>query len=207
MARGVIIPTVFESGNKGWKTQDIYSKLLEDRVVILDDEVNSYTASVVSTSLLYLEGRDSKLPIRLIINSPGGSVMDGLKIVDIMNFVSCPVSTLATGLAASMGCVILAAGEPGMRFALPNTQIMAHQVSSGSHGTTADLEVHMNHVKFLNDQLVAMLADCSGSTKEKIVKETQRDKWLTAKDALNFGKKGLIDKIITKSSELINIGK
>lgn len=202
-SKGYIIPTIFEGGKNNWKAQDIYSKLLEDRVVFLNEEVNTYTASIVTTSLLYLEGKDSKLPIRLVINTPGGSVMDGLSIIDTMNFISCPVSTIVTGMAASMGCMILAAGEPGMRYALPNAQIMAHQVSSGMYGQQQDLEKHYEHTKHLNNELLRLLGEYCGMEPEKVKIETDRDKWLTSKGAKEFGSKGIVDKIITNSTELL----
>ena len=183
-----LVPYVVEQTNRGERSYDIFSRLLNDRIVFLGEEVNATTASLVVAQLLYLEAQDPDKDIQLYINSPGGSVTDGMAIYDTMQYVKCDVSTICIGMAASMGAFLLSSGAKGKRIALPNAEIMIHQPSAGTKGK--DVEHFLRIKKNLNE----ILANNTGKTAEEIKAASERDHWMTAQEALDFG---LIDKIIT----------
>ena len=178
------IPMVVEQTSRGERSYDIFSRLLNDRVVMLSDEVNDVTASLVVAQLLYLESEDPDKDIQLYINSPGGSVTAGMAIYDTMQFVKCDVSTICVGMAASMGAVLLAAGAKGKRFALPNSEIMIHQPMGGYQGQASDMKIHTDHIIRTRKKLNQILSDCTGKPIEIIEKDTDRDNFLTAEQAL-----------------------
>ncbi len=188
------IPYVIEQTSRGERSYDIYSRLLNDRIIMLTDEVNSVTSSLIVAQLLYLEGQDPEKDISFYINSPGGSVTDGLAIYDTMNYIKCDVNTICMGLAASMASVLLAAGAKGKRMALPNSEVMIHQPLGGVKGQATEIEIAANHILDTKKRLNTILAECSGQPYETVVADTDRDNWLTAEEALKYG---LIDKIIT----------
>lgn len=188
-----IIPTHYDS-NKG---MDIYSRLLDKRVIFVTGEIETDMAEDIVAQLLLLD-QDGKGDINMYIDSPGGCVISGLKIIDTMRFIKAKVNTIVTGMAASMGFVILSSGNPGHRYALPNAQIMAHMVSSGARGHIRDMEISFEHSKLLNEKLLTIMADNVGMEKEELRKRIDRDVWLQADEALKFGTKGVIDKIVTK---------
>lgn len=190
-----LVPMVVEQTNRGERSYDIFSRLLNDRIIILAEEVNDTSASLVIAQLLYLEGQDPKKDISLYINSPGGSVMAGLGIYDTMNYISCDVSTICVGMAASMGAFLLSAGKKGKRYALPNSEIMIHQPLGGTQGQATDIEIQANQILKLKKKLNTMLADATGKTYEQIAMDTERDNYMTAQEAVNYG---LIDKVIYK---------
>ena len=190
-----LVPMVVEQTNRGERSYDIYSRLLNDRIIFLTEEVNDVSASLVIAQLLYLEGQDPKKDISLYINSPGGSVMAGLGIYDTMNYISCDVSTICVGMAASMGAFLLAAGAKGKRYALPNSEIMIHQPLGGAQGQATDIEIQANQIIKLKKKLNTMLADATGKPYEQICIDTERDNYMTAQEAVSYG---LIDKVITK---------
>ena len=188
------IPYVIEQTNRGERSYDIYSRLLNDRIIMLTEEVNNVTASLVVAQLLYLEGQDATKDISLYINSPGGSVTDGMAIYDTMQYIKCDVSTICMGMAASMGAFLLSAGTKGKRFALPNSDIMIHQPSGGAHGQATDIMIHADHIIQTKKKLNAILAANTGQPIEVIARDTERDNFMTAQQALEYG---LIDKVIT----------
>ncbi|MDR2654786.1 MAG: ATP-dependent Clp endopeptidase proteolytic subunit ClpP [Oscillospiraceae bacterium] len=190
-----LVPTVIEQTNRGERAYDIFSRLLNDRIIMLSDEVNDVTASLVVAQLLFLEGQDSEKDINLYINSPGGSISAGFAIYDTMNYVKCDVSTIGMGICASMGAFLLAAGEKGKRFALPNCEIMIHQPLGGAQGQATDVQIHAEHLLKTRAKLNAILAGVTGQPLEIIQKDTDRDNFMTAEDALKYG---LIDSIINK---------
>jgi ATP-dependent Clp protease protease subunit len=194
-ARMSLVPTVIEQTGRGERAYDIYSRLLNERIVMLHEEVNSVTASLVVAQLLFLDGQDKDKDIFLYINSPGGSVTDGLSIYDTMQYINCDVSTIAMGMAASMGAFLLAAGAKGKRFALPNTEIMIHQPSGGFHGQASDIEIHAKHTLYLKAKLNRILAERTGQPIETIERDTDRDNFLSAEEAMNYG---IVDKIMEK---------
>ena len=189
------IPMVIEQTGRGERSYDIFSRLLNDRIVMLSDQVNDVTASLVVAQLLYLEGQDPDKDINLYINSPGGSVTDGFAIFDTMNYIKCDVSTICMGMAASMGAFLLAAGAKGKRLALPNSDIMIHQPSGGAQGQATDMEIHTRHILDMKKRLNQILADNTGQPIDVIAKDTNRDNFMTAQQALEYG---LIDKVIEK---------
>jgi len=189
------IPYVIEQTNRGERSYDIYSRLLNDRIIMLTEEVNNVTASLIVAQLLYLEGQDSSKDISLYINSPGGSVTDGMAIYDTMQYIKCDVSTICMGMAASMGAFLLAAGTKGKRFALPNSDIMIHQPSGGAQGQATDIMIHADHIIQTKKKLNTILAEKTGQPYDIIAKDTERDNFMTAQQALEYG---LIDKVITK---------
>lgn len=191
----MLIPTVIEKSNMGERAYDIYSRLLNDRIVFLADEVNDVTASLVVAQLLFLEAQDPDKDICLYINSPGGSVSAGLAIYDTMNFIKCDVSTTCIGMAASMGAFLLSSGAPGKRFALPNSEIMIHQPLGGMQGQASDIKIHADHILRTKAKLNEILAKNTGRPLEEIVKDTDRDNFLTAQQAMEYG---LVDKVIEK---------
>ena len=188
------LPYVIEQTNRGERSYDIYSRLLNDRIIMLTEEVNNVTASLVVAQLLYLEGQDSSKDISLYINSPGGSVTDGMAIYDTMQYIKCDVSTICMGMAASMGAFLLAAGTKGKRFALPNSDIMIHQPSGGAQGQATDIMIHADHIIQTKKKLNTILAANTGQPFDVIARDTERDNFMTAQQALEYG---LIDKVIT----------
>ena len=188
-----LVPMVVEQTNHGERSYDIYSRLLNERIIFLADEVNDVTASLVVAQLLYLESVDPDAEISLYINSPGGSVTSGLAIYDTMNFIKCDVSTICIGMAASMGAFLLSSGAKGKRFALPNSEIMIHQPSGGSQGQATDIKIQAEHIIKIRDQLNAILAANTGKPIETIAADTERDNFMSADEALAYG---LIDKVI-----------
>lgn len=190
-----LVPYVVEQTNRGERSYDIYSRLLNDRIVMLTEEVNSASASVVVAQLLYLEAQDPTKDIHLYINSPGGSVTDGLAIYDTMNYIKCDVSTICMGMAASMGAFLLSAGAKGKRYALPNADIMIHQPLGGAQGQATDMEIHTRHILDIKKKLNEILAANTGQPVEVIAKDTERDNFMTAQQAMEYG---LIDKVFDK---------
>ncbi|MBE6631131.1 MAG: ATP-dependent Clp endopeptidase proteolytic subunit ClpP [Ruminococcaceae bacterium] len=190
-----LVPTVIQATNHGERAYDIYSRLLNDRIVFLADEVNDVTASLVVAQLLYLEAQDPDKDICLYINSPGGSVSAGFAIYDTMNFVKCDVSTMCIGMAASMGAFLLSAGAKGKRYALPNSEIMIHQPLGGMKGQASDIKIHADHILKTRDNLNRILAANTGKPLEQIALDTERDNFMSAAEACAYG---LIDKVIEK---------
>jgi len=190
-----LVPTVIEQTNRGERAYDIYSRLLNDRIIFLADEVNDTTASLVVAQLLYLEAQDPDKDICLYINSPGGSVSAGLAIYDTMNFIKCDVSTICIGMAASMGAFLLSAGAKGKRLALPNSEIMIHQPLGGMRGQASDIKIHADHILKTRDTLNRILAANTGKPLEDIERDTDRDNFMSAADAMAYG---LIDKVVEK---------
>ena len=190
-----LVPYVVEQTSRGERSYDIYSRLLNDRIIMLCDEVNDTTASLVVAQLLYLESQDPDKDISLYINSPGGSVTAGMAIYDTMQLVKCDVSTICMGLAASMGAFLLTAGAKGKRFALPNSEIMIHQPRGGVKGQASDIQIHTEWLLKTKRKLNQMLADATGQPLEKIERDTDRDNFMSAEEAKAYG---LIDQVITK---------
>ncbi|MBR2088444.1 MAG: ATP-dependent Clp endopeptidase proteolytic subunit ClpP [Oscillospiraceae bacterium] len=193
-----MIPYVVEQTSRGERSYDIYSRLLNDRIVMLHEDVNSASASVIVAQLLYLESQDPEKDIALYINSPGGSITDGMAIYDTMQYIKCDVSTICIGMAASMGAFLLNAGAPGKRFALPNAEIMIHQPligGGGISGQCTDIKIHSDHLVRTRQKMNELMAKHSGQPLEVIERDTERDNYMTAADALAYG---LIDKVIDK---------
>ena len=190
-----LIPMVIEQTNRGERSYDIYSRLLEDRIIFLSDEINDQTANLIIAQLIYLEGKDPDKDIMMYINSPGGSVVSGMAIYDTMNYIKCDVSTICVGMAASMAAVLLASGAKGKRFALPNSEIMIHQPLGGAQGQASDVAIHAEHILKTKKKLTNILSDKSGQPIEVIEKDTDRDNFMSANEALKYG---LIDKIFDK---------
>ncbi len=190
-----LVPTVIEQTGRGERAYDIYSRLLNDRIVFLADEVNDVTASLVVAQLLFLEAQDPDKDISLYINSPGGSVSAGLAIYDTMNYIKCDVSTICIGMAASMGAVLLSSGAKGKRFALPNSEIMIHQPLGGMQGQASDIKIHADHILHTRERLNSILASNTGKPLKIIERDTERDNFMTAAEAAEYG---LIDKVYEK---------
>lgn len=190
-----LVPTVIEQTGRGERAYDIYSRLLNDRIVFLADEVNDVTASLVVAQLLFLEAQDPDKDISLYINSPGGSVSAGLAIYDTMNYIKCDVSTICIGMAASMGAFLLSSGAKGKRFALPNSEIMIHQPLGGMQGQASDIKIHADHILHTRERLNHILASNTGKPLEIIERDTERDNFMTAAEAAEYG---LIDKVYEK---------
>ena len=190
-----LVPMVLEETNRGERSFDIYSRLLNDRIVFLADEVNDTTASLVVAQMLYLESVDPDKDIHFYINSPGGSISAGMAIFDTMNYIKCDVSTICIGMAASMGAFLLAAGAKGKRYALPNSEIMIHQPLGGMQGQASDIKIHADHILRIRDKMNRILAERTGQDFETIVRDTERDNFMTAQAAAEYG---LIDKVIDK---------
>ncbi|MBE6726284.1 MAG: ATP-dependent Clp endopeptidase proteolytic subunit ClpP [Ruminococcaceae bacterium] len=188
-----LVPMVVQQTNHGERSYDIYSRLLNERIIFLADEVNDVTASLVVAQLLYLESEDPDADISLYINSPGGSVTAGLAIYDTMNFIKCDVSTICVGMAASMGAFLLSSGAKGKRLALPNSEIMIHQPSGGSQGQATDIQIQAEHILKIKDRLNRILAANTGKPVEVIAADTERDNFMTAEEAQAYG---LVDKVI-----------
>lgn len=189
------IPYVVEQTSRGERSYDIFSRLLNDRIIFLSEEVNDVTASLVVAQLLYLESQDPDKDIQFYINSPGGSVTAGMAIFDTMQYVKCDVATICVGMAASMGAFLLAAGTKGKRMALPNAEVMIHQPSAGTQGKVTDMEIDVEHFLKIKQRINKILADNTGKTPEQIKSDSERDNWMTAEEAKEYG---LIDKVIYK---------
>ena len=193
--KNTVVPYVVEQTGKGERSYDIYSRLLEDRIIFLTGEINDSVADAVVAQLIYLEGKDPNKDICLYINSPGGSVTAGLAIYDTMNYIKCDVSTICIGLAASMGAFLLSSGAKGKRYALPNSEIMIHQPLGGAQGQASDIKIQAEHILRTKHRLNSILALNSGKPIEQLEKDTDRDNYLSAKEAKEYG---LIDEILTK---------
>lgn len=191
-----LVPVVVEQTNRGERSYDIFSRLLEDRIIFLSDQVNDATSSLVVAQMLYLEAKDPDKDIQLYIDSPGGSISSGMAIYDTMQYIKCDVSTICIGMAASMGAFLLAAGAKGKRFALPNSEIMIHQplISGGLSGQTTDIKIYSDHLVKTKEKMNKILAERSGQTYEKVCEDTERDNFMTAEEAKAYG---LIDDVIS----------
>ncbi|MBQ5969355.1 MAG: ATP-dependent Clp endopeptidase proteolytic subunit ClpP [Clostridia bacterium] len=190
-----LVPYVIEQTNRGERQFDIFSRLLNDRIVVLSDEVNDSTASLVVAQLLFLESQDAEKDISFYINSPGGSVSAGLAIYDTMQYIKCDVSTICMGLAASMGAFLLSSGAKGKRFALPNSEIMIHQPSGGAQGQATEIEIVAKHILRTKEKLNRILSENTGKPIEQIALDTDRDNFMSAQEALEYG---LVDQVLTK---------
>ncbi len=190
-----LVPMVVEQTNRGERSYDIFSRLLNDRIIILSEEVNDVTASLIVAQLLYLESQDPDKDIYFYINSPGGSITSGMAIYDTMQYIKCDVSTICIGMAASMAAFLLAAGAPGKRLALPNSEIMIHQPLSGMQGQATDIKIHADRILRIKSHLNSILAEVTGKPIETIEQDTERDNFMTAEEAKAYG---LIDNVITK---------
>ena len=198
LEKNSLVPYVIEQTSKGERSYDIFSRLLKDRIIFLGEDVNATTASLVIAQMLFLESEDPDKEIYFYINSPGGSVTDGLAIVDTMNYIKCPVSTFCLGLAASFGAVLLANGEKGKRFAMPNAEILIHQpliAGGGISGQTTDIKIHADQMIKTRERLTKILADRTGKPIDQVMRDTERDNYMTAEEALEYG---LIDEILYK---------
>ena len=190
-----LVPYVVEQTSRGERSYDIFSRLLNDRIIVLSDEVNDATASLVVAQLLYLEAQDPEKDISLYINSPGGSVTAGFAIYDTMQYIKCDVSTICMGMAASMGAFLLSSGTKGKRYVLPNAEVMIHQPLGGAQGQATEILIAADHIKKCRQRINSILAENTGRSIEEITRDTERDNWLTAEEALNYG---LVDKILDK---------
>jgi ATP-dependent Clp protease protease subunit len=191
-----LVPMVIEQTNRGERSYDIFSRLLNDRIVMLSEQVTDASASIVIAQLLFLEGQDPDKDIQLYINSPGGSITAGMAIFDTMNYIKCDVSTICVGLAASMGSFLLAAGAKGKRFALPNSEILIHQpLLGGLQGQASDIKIHADHIIRIRSKMNKLYSEFTGKPIEVIEKDTERDNFMTAEEAVEYG---LVDKVITK---------
>ena len=200
MLENSLVPYVVEQTSKGERSYDIFSRLLKDRIIFLSEDVNHATASLVVAQLLFLESEDPDKEIYLYINSPGGSITDGMAIVDTINYIKCPVSTVCIGMAASMGAVLLACGTKGKRLATPNAEIMIHQPligGGGLSGQTTEIKIHADHMVRTRDKLNKLLSEKTGQSLETIERDTERDNYMTAQQALEYG---LIDGILDKKN-------
>ena len=189
------MPYVIEQTNRGERSYDIFSRLLNDRIIVLSDEVNDTTASLIVAQLLYLEGQDPEKDISLYINSPGGSVTAGMAIYDTMQYIKCDVSTICIGMAASMGAFLLSSGTRGKRIALPNAEIMIHQPSAGTQGKVTDMEIDVEHFLKIKQRLNKILSENTGKPVEQVKADSERDHWMIAEEAREYG---LVDKVIYK---------
>ncbi len=190
-----LVPYVVEQTNRGERSYDIFSRLLNDRIIMLSEEINDVTASLVVAQLLHLEGQDPEKDISLYINSPGGSITAGMAIYDTMNYIKCDVSTICIGMAASMGAFLLSSGAKGKRFALPNAEIMIHQplIGGGLSGQATDIQIHTNHLMRTKEKMNRILAQNTGKTYEEVQRDTERDNFMYAEEAKEYG---LVDKVI-----------
>ena len=190
-----LVPYVVEQTNRGERSYDIFSRLLNDRIVFLGEEVNATTASLVVAQLLYLEAQDPDKEIQMYINSPGGSVTDGMAIYDTMQYIKCDVSTICVGMAASMGAFLLSSGTKGKRLALPNAEIMIHQPSAGTQGQITDMAIHLRRLEIIKTRMNRILSENTGKPIEVVTADCERDNFMTAQEAMEYG---LIDKVIDK---------
>ena len=192
-----LIPTVIEKSDQGERAFDIYSRLLKDRVIFIGTAIDANIANLVIAQLLFLESEDAKKDITIYVNSPGGSVSAGLAIIDTMNFVKPEVSTICTGMAASMGAMILMSGTRGKRFILPHSEVMIHQPLGGTEGQASDIAIHAQHILETKDVLYEMIHKCTGQEKAQIITDCDRDNFIKAPEAVKYGAFGLVDKVIT----------
>ncbi len=190
-----LVPYVIEQTNRGERSYDIFSRLLNDRIIVLSDEINDVTASLVVAQMLYLEGQDPDKDISLYINSPGGSVTSGFAIYDTMQYIKCDVSTICIGIAASMGAFLLSSGTKGKRIALPNAEVMIHQPLGGAQGQATDIKIAAEHILRTKEKINKILADNTGKPLDVIVNDTDRDNFMSAEDAKEYG---LVDKVLYK---------
>ena len=190
-----LVPMVVEQTSRGERSYDIYSRLLNDRIIFLADEVNDVTASLVVAQMLYLEAQDPDKDIYLYLNSPGGSISAGMAIYDTMNYIKCDVSTICVGMAASMGAFLLSSGAKGKRFALPNAEVMIHQPLGGTRGQATDIKIHAEHIIKIRAKLNRLLSEQTGKDRETIERDTERDNFMSADEACAYG---LVDKVISK---------
>lgn len=190
-----LVPYVVEQTSRGERSYDIFSRLLNDRIIVLSDEVNDATASLVVAQLLYLEGQDPDKDIHLYINSPGGSITSGMAIYDTMNYIKCDVSTICIGMAASMGAFLLSSGAKGKRYALPNAEIMIHQPSAGTQGQITDMAIHLKRLEIIKKRMNKILSENTGKSVETVTADCERDNFMTADEAVAYG---LIDKVFDK---------
>lgn len=196
-----LVPYVIEQTSRGERSYDIYSRLLKERIIFLGEEVNEVTASLVVAQLLFLEAEDTDKDIHLYINSPGGSVTAGMAIYDTMQYIKCDVSTICIGMAASMGAFLLAGGQKGKRFALPNAEIMIHQPLGGAQGQATEIEIAAKHILKTKEKLNQILSDNTGQPYEVIAADTERDNWKSAEEAKAYG---LIDSVVASRAEAVN---
>ena len=196
-----LVPYVVEQTGAGERSYDIFSRLLKERIVVLGDEVNDVTAELIVAQLLFLEGEDPEKDIQLYINSPGGSISAGMAIYDTMHFIKCDVSTICIGMAASMGAFLLAGGTKGKRYSLPNSEILIHQPLGGTQGQASDIVIQAAHMARIKERMNRILAENTGRTYEELVRDTDRDNWMTPEEALEYG---LIDHIYTSRKEIEN---
>ena len=194
-----LVPIVVEQTNRGERSYDIFSRLLKDRIVLLSEQVNDTTASLVVAQLLFLESEDPDKDIYLYINSPGGSITSGMAIYDTMQYIKPAVCTICIGMAASMGAFLLAAGEKGKRFALPNSEIMIHQPLGGFQGQATDIDIHAKRILRLKETLNTILSDRTGQSMDKVKQDVERDYFMSAEEAKNYG---LIDEVISKNAKV-----
>ena len=190
-----LVPYVVEQTNRGERSYDIFSRLLNDRIVMLSEEVNATTASLIVAQLLYLEAQDPDKDIQFYINSPGGSVTDGMAIYDTMQYIKCDVSTICIGMAASMGAFLLSSGAKGKRLALPNAEIMIHQPSAGTQGQITDMAIHLKRLEIVKTRMNRILAENTGKSIEVVTADCERDNFMTAQEAMEYG---LVDKVLDK---------
>lgn len=195
LEKDMLIPMVVEQTNRGERSYDIYSRLLEDRIIFLDGEITDQTANLIIAQLIYLEGKDPDKDIMMYINSPGGSVVAGMAIFDTMNYIKCDVCTICVGLAASMAAILLSSGTKGKRFALPNSEVMIHQPLGGFQGQASDIKIHAEHMMRTKKLINKILSENTGVPVETIEKDTDRDNYMSAEEAKKYG---LIDKIYAK---------
>ncbi len=195
MLRNNLVPMVVEQTNRGERSYDIYSRLLEDRIVFLTGEVNDISADIVIAQLIYLEGKDPEKDISLYINSPGGTITAGMGIYDTMNYIRCDVSTICVGMAASMGAFLLSSGAKGKRYALPNSEIMIHQPLGGAQGQATDIKIQAEHILRIKDRMNRILSSNTSQPLEKIERDVERDYYMTAEEALKYG---IVDRIFDK---------
>ena len=197
MEKNSLVPYVIEQTGRGERSYDIFSRLLKDRIIFLSEDVNPTTASLIIAQMLFLESEDPDKEISFYINSPGGSITDGMAIVDTMNYIKCPVSTICVGLAASMGSVLLTCGAKGRRFATPNSEILIHQplISGGLAGQTTEIKIHADHMVKTREKLNKLLSEKTGQSLEQIEKDTDRDNFMLASEAMEYG---LIDKVMER---------
>ena len=198
LEKSSLVPYVVEQTSRGERSYDIFSRLLKDRIIYLGEDVNPTTSSLIVAQMLFLESEDPDKEIFFYINSPGGSITDGMAIVDTMNYIKCPVTTVCVGLAASMGAVLLAAGEKGKRFAMPNSEVMIHQPligGGGLQGQATDIKIHADHLVRTREKMNKFLSERTGKSLEEITRDTERDNYMTAEEALEYG---LIDGIMSK---------
>jgi len=188
-----LVPMVIEQTNRGERSYDIFSRLLKDRIIFLGEEVNDASASLVVAQLLFLESEDPDKDIYLYINSPGGSITSGMAIFDTMQYVKCDVSTICIGMAASMGAFLLTAGAKGKRFSLPNSEIMIHQPSAGTQGQVTDMKIHIDRILKIKERMNQIMSETTGQPLDRIKEDTERDNFMTAEEAKNYG---LIDEVI-----------